>query len=853
MQISNKIKFPSKVNLIRSINIFIIVLFCLFPLITLLMNISGEDIKFILNDNNFYDALFNSFIYTFISSLITVILALIVGYFLNRSNIKHKSLFVLLFTIPMLIPTISVGLGIRVLFGTNGFMDQLFTFDKDMLGLPGLILGSVIVSFPPTFLILYDALRYEDKNPYDAASIMGIGSFSTFFKLTLPYIKKPLITAFFASFTLIFSDYGIPMEVAGKVETLPMYLYEQIISVFKYGRGAFVGLFLLMPALISFIVDIFCKDNNSEENHNALIKKSKRFNTISVVVCIAIVCFLSVPTVSFTSLAFMKGYPSNISFSMDNLSNIFKNTYGVGLLKYIINSITIAILTGIIGTIMAFLTAYFSTRIEGKMGRILHFISISSIAIPGIVLGVGYIFLFKNTNGWFYGTMIILILVNVAHFFGSPYIMARNCFSKMNKEYEIVGESLGINRTKIFVQVLIPNSIGTIIEMFSYFFLNSMITISAVAFLCTYKNQPLSILITTFEKTGNYEMQAVVSLSILLINIIFKVIFKILNYLLELKLDRKVKEDDMSLNKYKFDLLTFLEKNGQNKYSQKYLSDILRISVNTLNRELNMSLELGYVQLNAQNELSITDKGVKALEPYKVRKAIIFAAGFGSRMAPVTLDIPKPLVKVNGVRIIDTLLDALVEKGITNIIIVRGYLKEKFDELLEKYPFIKFVDNQEFNITNNISSAVKAIDYIDRCYICEADLVVSNKDIIRKYEFTTNYLGAKVVETDDWCFTKKGIYIDKYGQGGDNCYQAYGISYWNEEDSKKLREKLLKVYNSRAGKEKFWDTIPLIINKKDFNVEIRECYKTDIVEIDNFAELVALDASYANYPGHDKF
>ena len=140
-----------------------------------------------------------------------------------------------------------------------------------------------------------------------------------------------------------------------------------------------------------------------------------------------------------------------------------------------------------------------------------------------------------------------------------------------------------------------------------------------------------------------------------------------------------------------------------------------------------------------------------------------------------------------------------------------------------------------------------ARDIIDRCYICEADLVISNPKVITKYQYTSNYLGAYVTETDDWCFFKKGNYIDKVSVGGENCWHMIGISYWNEEDSKKLREDVVKVFNSRGGKEKYWDNVPLTVCKKDFKIEVRECKKKYVTEIDNYSELVIIDPSYKDY------
>ncbi len=838
----------------RTICIACVFIFSLLPLLFLVFNITSADASFVFHDKNFFESIKNSLIYSISSALIATILALIAAYLLNTCSCKFKKILVFFLTFGMLVPTLSIGLGIRELFGKKGFLDVLFGIQTDASGWFGLIFGSVIVAFPSTFLIIYDTLRYEDKRPYDVAEIMGISKISTFFRLTLPFLKTALISAFFAAFTLIFADYGIPMEAAGKIKTLPMYLYSQITSTYKYGRGSIAGLVLLTPAIVSFFFNVFAKEDKGTEKSKPLSKRSKIYNIVSVVVIVAICVILFVPQISFISLAFMKNFPRDTSFTLEHFKDFFGGGYGTsaGIGEYLTNSLIIAFLTAIIGTVFAYILAYYTTRKKGVLGKILHLLSISSIAIPGLVLGVGYIFLFKSTRGFFYGTVAILVAVNIFHFLGSPYLMAKNCLDKINKDYEVTGDTLGVSRFGIFIHVLVPQSKTTLLEMFSYFFINSMVTISAVSFLCSFFNKPLAVMINTYEKSGNYEMQAVISVIILAVNIFAKLFFTLIKLLLDKKITFRRKKS-MALTRYKFDLLTFLDSNGTKKYSQRYLSDELTLSVGTINKIIKELVADGLVQYNDKDELEITENGYKALEPYKVRKAIILAAGFGSRLAPVTLKTPKPLIEVNGVRIIDTLIDALIAQGITNIIIVRGYLKEKFDVLKKKYPTITFVDNELFNRENNISSLVKAIDYVDRCYICEADLLISNPDIIKKYQFSSNYLAAKVKETDDWCFDKVNGYIGKFRQGGEDCYQEFGISYWNEEDSAKLREYTIKTYNSRGGKEKFWDFAPLVNHKNSFKIEIRPCHKQDIVEIDNFYELVAIDSSYENYPDSDKY
>lgn len=300
----------------------------------------------------------------------------------------------------------------------------------------------------------------------------------------------------------------------------------------------------------------------------------------------------------------------------------------------------------------------------------------------------------------------------------------------------------------------------------------------------------------------------------------------------------------MGMTRYQFELLTFIEKRGQLAASIRMLADMLCISGTAVSRELAKLLEDGLLR-ERDGLLSVTEAGLAALEPYRVKRAVILAAGFGSRMMPATQDRPKPLVTVNGVRILDTLLDALVEVGITDITIVRGYRKDAFDALLEKYPFLSFVDNDDYDKTNNISSAMLVLDKLDGCYLCEADLYITNPEIVTKYQYCSNILGSYALETDDWCFDMDQGAITNYRKGGAYCYNYYGISYWTPRDCARLRSDFARVYTQEpGGKDYFWEFIPLILCRERYRVEIRQCRKSDIMEIDNYYELAQLDQSY---------
>jgi CTP:phosphocholine cytidylyltransferase-like protein len=251
--------------------------------------------------------------------------------------------------------------------------------------------------------------------------------------------------------------------------------------------------------------------------------------------------------------------------------------------------------------------------------------------------------------------------------------------------------------------------------------------------------------------------------------------------------------------------------------------------------------------LNENNLIENKDlsaAGLKALEPYRVKRAIFIAAGFGSRLVPVTLNTPKPLVRVKGIRIIDTLLDAVCAAGIDEIIIVRGYLGEQFDQLKYKYPKIQFLENPLYNESNNISSAMCARFLLQNAYVLESDLLLNNPGLISKYQYTSNYLGVPAKRTDDWCFETRNGIITKMQVGGYNCHHMFGISYWNQIDGARLADHVKRVYEMPGGKERYWDQVALEHFIKDYAVEVRECTFDDIVEIDTFNELNKLDDSY---------
>ena len=296
----------------------------------------------------------------------------------------------------------------------------------------------------------------------------------------------------------------------------------------------------------------------------------------------------------------------------------------------------------------------------------------------------------------------------------------------------------------------------------------------------------------------------------------------------------------MELTRRQFDILEALATN-KTVLSQRDLEKVTGHSLGSINKTVKELTDLGYME-----EGVITNSGINALEPYRAKRAIFIAAGFGSRLVPITFNTPKPLVRVHGVRIIDRLIEACLEAGINEIYIVRGYLGELFDQLLYKFPMIKFLENPMYNEANNISSVLVARYMLSNAYVFEADLLISNPKIIKKYHYQSDFLGIKKERSDDWCFRVEDGIIkeEKVGGEGDDIWQMVGISYWNEADGHRLSQDIADVFASPGGKERYCEQVPLVYCKEHYAVEIKDCKDEDIVEIDTFKELKAIDKTY---------
>ena len=488
------------------------------PLFRLLLNFGQADIAAIFSKPMVGQALIHSLAVSLCATLISVILALTAAWYMARTAIHGKHIFHGILLFPMLIPSLSHGMSLIILWGSNGVLTRFFGSSEGIYGFWGILVGSVMYSFPVAYLMILDILRYEDFTPYEEAVVLGIPRWRRMIAISFPYLRKPLVNVLFATFTMIVTDYGVALMVGGTYKVLPVVMYEEVIGRQAFVQGSVFGVILLIPAIIAFFTDLFCKNHASATflPKPFVIQKSRIRNIASYLfLSLAAVCAM-VPIISFAVLTFANRYPRDMSFSMHHIiTSIQKNVMG-----YMGNSILMALGTALLGTVTAFFCGYFTTRMPDRSSRFLHFMSTLSLAVPGIVLGLSYVMFFKST--WLYGTMAILILVNTIHFFSPPYLMMYHSMGKLNPNLEAVGASLGISRFRMLRNVFIPQTVMTLLEMFSYFFVNSMMTISAVAFLATAATKPVALMINQFEAQTMLEASAFISLLIWIINLSMK-------------------------------------------------------------------------------------------------------------------------------------------------------------------------------------------------------------------------------------------------------------------------------------------------------------------------------------------
>lgn len=571
----------TKDEVIREILTWFILIFLIvaivFPLGLLLTksfeNNSGEFIglsnfKEYFSNKNLFISLKNTFSISIASSIISLILAFIYAYGVQRTTIKFKNIFKYIALMPLFAPTMMHGISLVYLFGrkgavTTGFFDKIpqLAFDINLYGATGIIIAEVLYIFPQIFLVLNIALSTTDYRLYEAADMLGTSNFRKFFTITLPNMKYGMISSFIIAFILSFTDFGAPKVVGGNFSVLATDVYIKVVGQNNMSMGAVVSIILLIPSVAAFFIDQKIQKkqgvvlNAKSIPYTAKENKARDifFYIYTILICLFII---SIFVTIFVS-AFSKLWPYDLSFSLNNFKFY---DYNGGIEIFFKNSFILAVLSGIFGTFMTFMSAYLIEKKEKKTlkDKVIYFLSLVPLALPGMVIGISYIFFFNksyftipflnisimNPFNSLYKTIWIMVLANVIHFYSISFLTANTALKKLDKEFERVSLSMGIPWYKTFSNVTFPMCLESILEIFFYYFVNSMVTISALVFLYTSSLNLLSIAVINLDDTGEIAKASAMSIVILLTNIIIKIIYQIILKFLQ-KRKNKMKEENV--------------------------------------------------------------------------------------------------------------------------------------------------------------------------------------------------------------------------------------------------------------------------------------------------------------------
>ncbi len=454
-----------------------------------------------------FRSFWNSVIVAVVATAVTLPGTFVYAYALTRSGMKAKNLFAALALIPILAPSLLLALALIYLFGNQGLL-RSWLFGYSIYGPLGIVIAEVIYAFPSALMILVTALSTADARLYESAAALGASPRRIFFTVTLPGVKYGLISAGFVVFTLVITDFGIPKVIGGQFNVLATDIYKQVIGQQHFEIGAVVGMALLVPAVLSFVAERLVQRKQMAlltTQAVALMPKPRPlvdwlFFGFCTIIVVPIIGLLAVA--AWGSL--IKFWPYDLSLSLKNYA--FSRFDAQGWSSYW-NSLRMAGWTAIVGTAVIFVGAYLLEKTRGlqSLRWIVQLIAMLPLAVPGLVLGLSYIFFFnhpRNPLGFLYTTLAILVINSIAHFYTVSHLTAVTALKQLDSEFEAVSTSLKAPFYYTFRKVTVPVCLPAILNISVYLFLNAMTTVSAVIFLFGPFTKLASIAIVNMDDNG---------------------------------------------------------------------------------------------------------------------------------------------------------------------------------------------------------------------------------------------------------------------------------------------------------------------------------------------------------------
>ena len=524
-----------ELKLIFLVLVAVFAIFLAVPAIRLLLkSFLGEDgltgayYLDVFSGKGFTTALGNSFAVSIVSALVAVGIAFVMAYIIHYTRLPRgfKRFVQAVATLPMFLPTITYGFAIIYSFGKQGLITRLLGHQFfDIYGFGGLLVGYVIYTVPVAFLLIHNTMGYVDKKTLVVSKAMGDGTLSTFWIAILRPLLGTLAGAFIQAFFLCFTDFGIPASVGGDYEVIATVLYNEMLGgVPDFNRGAVISVVMLLPSIVSILLLRFLERYNIRYDRisDADLRRNPGRDTAwglsGTVLAILILCMFVVIFV----VPLVERWPYQTGFTLEHFQEVFSDNE---LQTVYLNSLGMALATALFGTLAAYGAALITARskLPGWCKQVIDAIALVTNTIPGMVLGLAFLFVFSGTS--LQNTFPLMILCNIVHYFSTPYLMMKNSLSKMNAGWETTAMLMGDSWPKTILRVVTPNAAASLIETFSYYFINSLVTISALIFLAGARTMVLTTKIKQLQYINEYDQVFVLSLLILATNLIAKAIF----------------------------------------------------------------------------------------------------------------------------------------------------------------------------------------------------------------------------------------------------------------------------------------------------------------------------------------
>jgi iron(III) transport system permease protein len=494
-----------------------LVLFLIAPLVTILaksVESRAGDFVGLANFVSYFQtpalsqSIWNSVWVSSLVTLVTIPLAFTFAYALTRSCMPLKAWLRNIALVPILAPSLLAAISFIFWFGNQGLLKPLLG-NAQIYGAPGIVLSMIFATFPHALMILVTALSLTDARLYEAADALGTTRRRKFFTITVPGAKYGLISAAMVVFTYALSDFGIPKVIGGNFNMLATDIFKLVIGQQDFAKGAVVAIILLVPVAVTYVVDAYVQKRQSAllsaRSVPYVPRPSRGFDLSMAAFCWGLSILMLAVLGMAIYASFVKLWPYNFSLSLDHYR---LGLIDAGIFSSYLNSLQLAFWCATLGTVFIFVTAYLLEKTRGldAWRPFVRLMAVLPMGVPGMVLGLGYIFFFVregNPLHFLYGTMAILVINTVVHYYSSSHLTALTALKQIDNEFESVSASLKVPFWRTFFRVTVPVCLPTALDLSRYLFVNAMTTVSAVVFLYSPKTVLASVAIVNLDEAGD--------------------------------------------------------------------------------------------------------------------------------------------------------------------------------------------------------------------------------------------------------------------------------------------------------------------------------------------------------------